>query len=380
MPTYIYRNTFCRLTMHALDLESVRNDFLKTVTRRAPVHLELAHRTLTRVSPARWQMEWNLPRWLGETFGLAQAIAREFVLSNVLGLVAIRLQDDLADGDVAIEEIDSANELARALYTAALEIYHPYFPRQAMFWTRVENYMREWRDATTMVNALNVSDLNELNAFESKAAQCLVQLGAPRKISAFAVCELTQPEKYPALNQLLDHAFIAAVLHDHAVDLDKDLRAGRWNLFVAAVSSLPQSRAREQANRKRVAQAWLTRASPREYFQATLKHVECAQQLNRALQIGGLEIYLDQLCLDIQRTHDTLSEQFANAFARMAEKLFNGQALSPRTTKGGTTSLASPPRSNQHFSRDKEESWQPNCKNKRSHPKRSLTSHIGSGS
>ena len=50
-----------------------------------------------RLHPQRWALEWNLPMWLGDAFGLEPRVSAEIRLSNVLGLASIRLSDDLAD-------------------------------------------------------------------------------------------------------------------------------------------------------------------------------------------------------------------------------------------------------------------------------------------
>ena len=262
--------------MSHLDLEPVRTEFRQTVARVSPLHLELAQRTLERIPAARWQLEWFLPWWLGEAFGLEENTARQFVLSNVLGLAAVRLQDDLADGDVAPGEMDSVSEFTRTLTKAALDMYRPYFPPNSRFWTYAASYMAEWRAATAAVNRLNLADLWVLNELKHAPTQCLAHLGSPLKIGARAVCELSSGERFSGLDELLDHSLIAAVLHDHAVDCNADLRAGRWNLFVAAVSPLPQTRAHEQENRASVVEAWMTRKTPRLYFEQIALHIERA--------------------------------------------------------------------------------------------------------
>ena len=88
-----------------LDIHRVSSAYLQAVETARPEHLELPRRLLQRLDPDRWRLEWCLPWWLGRAFGLDVEIADELVLSNVLGLGAIRLRDDLVDGEVAADEI-----------------------------------------------------------------------------------------------------------------------------------------------------------------------------------------------------------------------------------------------------------------------------------
>ncbi len=311
---------------------TVARDFLQTVQRVAPARASLARRTLRRIPPTRWQIEWFLPYWLGESFGLDKKIAREFVLSNVLGLAAIRLYDDLADAEVRADETNSVTELAGALYAAALEVYHPFFSPGSPFWISVDAHMSAWRAATARVNQLHMRDLMSLHTLESDAAQSLAQLGAPLKIPARAICELTGWEHFEALDELLDHAFLAAVLHDHVVDCQADLEAGRWNLFVAAVSLLPQDRASVTANRARVAEAWMTGETPRVFFENIARHVRRAQELNRALEIHGITAYLCTLHRTLRHTHNSLARAYQKELSRATEKLFGELLTLPRAS------------------------------------------------
>lgn len=308
--------------MQALDFHSVKQDFTNTVARATPRHLELAQRTLARIQPEGWQIEWGLPWWLSETYGLDITRARQLVLSNVLGLCSVRLQDDLADGEVPDADKRSTELLAARLYDAALEIYRPYFPPGSNFWEQVACTMRAWRAATGRVNHLNLADVTVLETLKSDPARCLAGLGAPLKICAEAVFLMTGQAMPPALNDLLDHALIAAVLHDHAVDCESDLQAGRWNLFVASMSPHPQDPACLAENQTRVARAWMTTALPRVYFEMIDHHLGSAARLNRALGIRGIQAYLTNFRAQARKTHASLEGQYRQDLARATEQLF----------------------------------------------------------
>lgn len=316
------------------ELRDLVADFHRTVARVCPAQVALAERTLERVPPSRWQLEWFLPYWLGEAFGLAQTTARTLVLSNLLGLVAIRLKDDLADGDVPATELPRVTALADALQTAALDLYLPYFPQPAPFWRHTARYLSEWRAATTRVNQLALTDFSVMWQDDTDAACCAAQLGAPLKISARAVWELTQGERaFDTLDRLLDSASSAAVLHDHAVDWDADLGAGRWNFIVAAVSPLPQTHVFARQNRARVVRAWMETGNvlldssasanaPRAYFDLIESHIARARECSAALGVRGLQDYLDEFHAIVCGTRDAMTHFFNAQLIQATDSLF----------------------------------------------------------
>ena len=223
-----------------LDTAGVSAAFLRRVGADRPDLLPIASRLLERLPPERWMLEWHLPWWLGHALGLDRDVAREFVLSNLFGLGSIRIQDDLADGDVARRQLVAATNLNATLYELALEPYRARFLPESPFWAHLESCMADWRAATG-------------------EAGRLASRGAPLKISAFAVCELAQRiDLYPAVDRLLDDALEALVLYDHIADWQTDLDAGRWNAFVAGISDRPQVPAERTRHRRAVLVAMMT--------------------------------------------------------------------------------------------------------------------------
>ncbi len=187
-----------------------------------PELLPFARQLLDRLPPERWTLEWYLPWWLGHAFRLRREIALDLVLSNVLGLASIRLEDDLIDGEVPREQVLAARRLSSALYEAALEPYRAHFGQDSPFWGYLSSCMREWRQAS---------------AHRGEEDLRLAGRGAPLKISAFAVCLLAgRLDVVPKLERCLHDALEAMVLYDHLGDWEADLEAGRWNAFVASVS------------------------------------------------------------------------------------------------------------------------------------------------
>lgn len=240
-----------------LDIAGVSAAYERRVREACPEQLPLALRLLERLPPARWTLEWHLPWWLGQAFGLNREIAREIVLSNLLGLGFIRLQDDLADGEVAAEDVAGASTLSAALYEAALLPYRARFDPASPFWGHLEACMTEWHAATrgnVPSGSAGIGVGDPMNGERRLAASA-----APLKISALAVCLIAdRPDAFPALDRCLDHALEAMVLYDHVADWEADLDGGRWNAFVAGVSSGPQLPEQRERHRRAVLVALMT--------------------------------------------------------------------------------------------------------------------------
>lgn len=232
-----------------------------------PDLLPMAMKLLERLAPERWMLEWHVPWWLGLALGLDRAIAREIVLSNVFGLGSIRLQDDLVDGEVVSRRAVAAKTLATVLYELALEPYRSRFPAGSPFWVHLETCMSDWRTAT--------GDGDRLAA-----------RGAPLKISAFAVCRLTdRVDLYPSVDRILDEALEALVLYDHLADWQADLDAGRWNAFVAGLSDGPQTVADRVRHRRAVLVAMMTTDAVTQHIGRVEAGVLRAADLSEALEV-----------------------------------------------------------------------------------------------
>jgi hypothetical protein len=253
-----------------LDTAWLSAAFERQARSACPELLPDAMRLLDRLEPARWPLEWQLPWWLGHELGLAPAVARELVLGNLLGLAAIRLRDDTADGELEPAAVGAAGVLSDALYGAALDVYRGLFAPDAPIWTEVERRMAEWRGS-------------------SGDSAGLASRGAPLKISAFAVCLLCgRIDGWPRLEACLDHALSAMVLHDHLADWPADLAAGRPNAFVAATSIGPQSVERRDQQRTEVLAAMMARDAVASHARQVQAALDAACQIATGLGLPTL--------------------------------------------------------------------------------------------
>jgi hypothetical protein len=254
-----------------LDVHRVAAAFERRVEAACPDERDLAIRTLRRLTPGKWTLEWYLPWWLGHAVGLDPAVAEEIVLSDVLGLASVRLQDDLLDGEIAEDDVPGAARLSAALFDEAVAIHRRRFDAASPFWPFLERSMAEWDRASAGDGASRGADLP--------------LRGAPLKVGAFAVCLLARRmDRWVLVERCLDHALAALVRYDQVRDWEDDLRADRWNAFVAAVSSLPQRPATRDRNRSAVLAALLTRGAAAAEFGRI--RAEALRAAHLAVEVG----------------------------------------------------------------------------------------------
>ena len=225
--------------------------------RTAPPRLaEAAMAWLENIRPPQWALEWSLPFWLGETLGLPREATRRLVLSNVIGLAFVRLQDALADGETPQIGPALAPPLSTLIYQRWMQEYRGLCdtPR---FWMYFDGYLAEWLAATI------AGDESPVHAFQEFGEEDFLHLahrGAPLKVCVAAACLLAGREQdLPGVGRCHRSLLVGAVLLDHAHDWTDDLAAGRYNAFVASISPLPQTPQHREANVPRGAAGDLSR-------------------------------------------------------------------------------------------------------------------------
>ena len=281
--------------------------------------MPLALRLWERLDPAHWSLEWHLPVWLGDAFGLTRDLSSQIAMSNVLGLASIRLRDDLDDGEVDRADVTAAEALSAEFYRAALEPYRRLFPEGDSFWGHLDRWMAEWR-ATALEAPSGGAD-------EGSREFHLASRGAPLKISAFAVCALaSRARDFPTVEACLDHALAAMVLYDHARDWEEDLAAGRWNAFVAMSSSHPQKPEHREKNRASVLAAMLARGSLARYFARIRTRLERANATANRLELTELAAYLSELMATTDREAAVLDARHRRLGQAAASVIFGNLA------------------------------------------------------
>ena len=256
-----------------LDSDVVVDAALRRIAERAPGLEALARGRLGRLTPDRWAIEWNLPAWLGRRFELDPRFVEALTRSNVLGLLSIRLQDDLHDGEVPTLEVPATHELAGLAFDAAVAEYRAWFDDTSPIWAFIDRSIAEWRAGADSVD--------------------LAARGAPIRIAGYACClQAGRLDVWPALQRSLDGAVTALVRYDQLCDWESDLDAGRWNAFVAGVAGAEHSPGRRDRNRAAVLTAMLTRPLVRQEFDSAVRSATEAAGLADDLGIGELAGFL----------------------------------------------------------------------------------------
>jgi hypothetical protein len=251
-----------------LDCATVSGEILCGLAEREPRLGRLARRHLARLTPDRWTIEWHLAWWLGHRFDLDPGVVAALVRSNVLGLLSIRLEDDLVDGEVAPDEVADTQALARLAYQGAVAEYRARFSGGSPVWPFLDRSMAAWRGAR---------------------GPELAARGAPIKIAGYACCVLADRlDAWPAIERTLDGALTALVLYDQFLDWEADLAAGRWNAFVASIIEDDQDPAAHDRIHAVVLTSMMTRDVVREHFDTM--HREATQAARLATELGLTEL------------------------------------------------------------------------------------------
>lgn len=296
-----------------LDLAGIRRSFEARVRSAAALDGPAAQRLVERLPAERWTLEWYLPWWLGNAFGLDPATSGDLVLGNLLGLASVRLQDDLADGDLRDTVGGDPSRVAAALYEAALAPYASRFEPGSPFWDHLHRCMATWRAATT----------------DTGGDHGLAARGAPLKIAVFAECLLADRiGTYAALESCLEHALEAYIRYDHVADWRADLEAGRWNAFVADVSPGPQVPEARLEHHRAVLVAMLTTGVVTTQFAtirtAFLAGAAIAADLARTddLRLHDLVDHLRHRAADAEAQGAALAAHYRDAGDEAAKRLF----------------------------------------------------------
>lgn len=264
----------------------------------------LGRRLLERIAPPNWTLEWSLPGWVGEPLGLSAELTAELTAANVYGLAYVRLQDDLVDDEVAGEDRAAALLLSTLLYQKWLQVYIGLFAGASLFWGFFERYMAQWAAATLGGRRPAAT----LNLYDDAALRGLAELGAPLKICVAGACLLAGRDvSIPRLEAALDHLLSSAVLLDHVQDWAADVVAGRYNVFVAHLTGLPQTPDRAEANRSAALAELVFGKGGRPYFAVLQQQLRAAADEARATGVCALADYV----LWLQHEADRLRRELA---------------------------------------------------------------------
>jgi hypothetical protein len=299
-----------------LDVAAIRDEVGHVVaTLDAPARV-LAIQTLERLQPPNWTLEWYLPVWLGAAFQLDPDVVRRVVLSNVLGLVAVRLEDDLQDGEIRGRDPETAGRVVQALLDAAMAVYRPLIPSESSFWLELNGAMAEWRSRS-------VGEPSDTDQWRS-----LARRGQPLKVGARALWLLAEsPLPWAVVDRCLDHALVALARYDDLCDWEADLAAGRWNSFVASCGARSQTPRQQARNRSAVLLAMLTGGAARAGFEQVAAEARLAAEL--AVEVGSPQLadHLRDVADHAVAQGTSADAHFEGVAARATSLLFSRMAV-----------------------------------------------------
>ncbi|MEJ2209228.1 MAG: hypothetical protein P8129_09355 [Anaerolineae bacterium] len=267
---------------------------------------------IQRLDSPNWALEWSLPFWLGQAFGLEADVMRALTQANLFGLAYVRLQDDVIDGELASTEAVIAPAvaplLATALYHLWLEPYRELFDAASPFWRYFDIYLAQWLRGS--LRDRPATEAGRWPVVDREHALALAERGAPLKIGATGACLLADRERdVPAAEAALDHLLGAAVLIDHAQDWRQDLASGRYNAFVAyAVGRGEGAESAADVRRAVLTEAYLGDAG-RLYFALVEGLLDGARDGARSLSCPGLDGYLDRLGENVRQYSNRLATE-----------------------------------------------------------------------
>ena len=287
----------------------------------------LAERTLDRVQPPNWTLEWRLPWWLGRAFGLPSPLAREVVVSNVIGLIGIRLEDDTADGELAEVDPATARRVAAALVDEAVAVYRPLFDASSPFWAELRAILARWRAADDRLHG---------RAGDPSSIAALAHRAAPLQIGARAVCRLAGREAaWPDLERCLDHGLAALALYDDVCDWERDVDAGRWNAFVARVGVASQVPEQRDRNRAAVRVAMLTRGAAGEALERVRDEALRCSAAAAALGVEPLAAHFRWLADRAVEQGAAVDRHYASLADRMTQLFLDPSSVAQSPVAGG---------------------------------------------
>jgi hypothetical protein len=298
-------------------LAAARRRYGAALEALSPLLAKAGQNLLDRVSTAHWLLEWNLPRWLGASFGLEPGVTGELVLGNTFGLACTRLLDDLADGE-AVGERRELVLLAAALHSLWLMQYVPLFEAASPFWDHLRQFQGQWLRATLGESR---PDGGALRVAQAEALQHLAERGAPLKAGCVAACLLAgRGAHITPLAAGIDAWLAGAVLVDHADDWQADLEAGRPNAFVAFFAA-PQGAHSPDADRQAVLEELYLGAAARPYFELAQEQFRRARETVRPVGCPELEAYLAWAEAQAARYAGELEQELRRRLRSAAEAL-----------------------------------------------------------
>lgn len=239
---------------YELDLDWVQAQVDRFLETLPPGLSQVAKDYLRRLDRQQAQLEWHLPLWLGRTFGIPIAQSRRVTLTNVLGMIYIRIHNDLMDADAHITRQFELAALAPLLYTRCIKVFTTLFPSESSFWEHLERYLSEWAKALDWERQTHWHQARPYTQDEIEFVTA--GKGAPIKIGFAAIALLAGRENdLPELETIIDLRSAIAQIFDDLSDWREDWQQGRFNIFLTTALSEQQRQQQEHLTEQDILQA-----------------------------------------------------------------------------------------------------------------------------
>jgi hypothetical protein len=248
--------------------------------------------------------------------GLDPRIQAELVEINALALMALRLQDDLADGDLGHD--DPLAPLAAGLLESVQQRTLLLLPPAHPFWDEYERRLQDWQRSQVS------GHFRQFNPSDSDDRQAYLP-AAPLHLSLQATCHLAhEPAAIQLLAPAIDEYLCALVLLDHLKDWPMDVASGHDNHFVQWM--LPPDRYESPAEVK--AAVWAALASDDEFSSYLAKITGPLSRAASAVEATKFKRLHHFFCHLLQEVN--VSANFLQSRARRVLDELSGALLFPK--------------------------------------------------
>ena len=338
----------------------IKEEFLCLIQQFTPGLYLQGQELFDRISTRNWALEWGLPRWLGEAFELPETVIHELTLSNVLLLGFVRIIDDVVDEDFQPSEktIDWASTknirsrfkkdkrnqaillgvlLQSLWYKHHVNLLCNALPRNSSKLSYdnelVSNYLNsEIKSLSEWINATSDEDRRPFVGFSSFDETEYIKIGhrfSLLKTCCVVTCSIAGRDKeIPSLTRAIDNILTSAVMIDDIFDWSNDLQTGRYNVFIAFCSDLPQVKKFQNKNELSVLRAIYLDKKLEPYFELILERLSIAEKVLTTTS-PKLSKFISCLKSDVCTSMNSLKMMTQAQMREACDRFLNGSFVKP---------------------------------------------------
>lgn len=293
------------------EYQKIQTEFCGLIQQLTPGLYSQSQELFKRISTPNWALEWGLPRWLGEAYKLPESTIHDLTLANVFLLGFVRIIDDAVDDDFQpagadVEWISTTNHQpscatnnkrnqAILLGTLLQNLWHKHHVRllsqtaakissnQSPENGLVPSYLEaSTQSLSEWINATSNQERRPIRGFSAFTDADYLMMGhrfSLLKTCCVATCLVAgRNTEIQPLTTAIDHILTGVVMMDDIFDWPSDLQAGRYNVFIAFCSDLPQTPEFRNANELAILHAIYVNQKIDSFFDIILEQITAAQK------------------------------------------------------------------------------------------------------